>query len=125
MTSVVVIDDSPVVLRTLGLVLERSGFDVATATDGEAGLAEVERLAPPLVFVDVMMPGLDGYEVCRRIRASDVAGGRRTHLVMLTGSADEADRVRAEEVGVDEFMTKPFSPTGVIERVRSLLDGTS
>jgi DNA-binding response OmpR family regulator len=122
MTDVVVVDDSPIVLRTLGMVLEREGFSVECASDGEEGLGTIQRARPPLVFLDAMMPGLDGYEVCRRIRLLD-GDGRRTHVIMLTGSSDEHDRVRADAAGVDEFMTKPFSPTGVVERVHDVLDG--
>lgn len=114
------IDDSPIVLRTLGLVLEREGLGVTTVTDGEAGLEVVAEKRPAIVFLDAMMPGLDGYDVCRRIRQLD-GDGPRTHVIMLTGSSDEHDRARAEEAGVDEFMTKPFSPTGVAERVRAVL----
>jgi DNA-binding response OmpR family regulator len=122
MVDVVVVDDSTIVLRTLGMVLERDGLAVECAGGGEEGLALIERVRPPLVFLDAIMPGLDGYDVCRRIRGLD-GEGRRTHVIMLTGSSDEHDRERAEEAGVDEFMTKPFSPTGVVERVRAVLGG--
>jgi DNA-binding response OmpR family regulator len=120
MADVVVIDDSTIVLRTLRMVLERDGLAVQVAEDGEAGLAVIEEVRPGLVFLDAMMPGLDGYDVCRRIRQLD-GDGRRTHVIMLTGSSDERDRERADEAGVDEFMTKPFSPTGVVERARAVL----
>jgi DNA-binding response OmpR family regulator len=119
-THVVVVDDSPIVLRTLGMVLEREGISVECVGDGEAGLAVIAASRPALVFLDAMMPGLDGYDVCRRIRDLD-GDGARTHVIMLTGSSDERDRDRAEQAGVDEFMTKPFSPTGVVERVRAVL----
>jgi len=118
---VVIIDDSPIVLRMLGMVLEREALAVVCAGDGEAGLAAIEASRPRLVFLDAMMPGLDGYEVCRRIRELD-GPDRHTHVIMLTGSSDEHDRDRAEAAGVDEFMTKPFSPTGVVERVHDVLD---
>jgi DNA-binding response OmpR family regulator len=120
MTEVVIIDDSPIVLRTLTLVLEREGLGVTTAADGESGISVVAEKEPAIVFLDAMMPGLDGYDVCRFIRELD-HDGHRTHVIMLTGSSDEEDRVRAEDAGVDEFMTKPFSPTGVAERVRAVL----
>jgi CheY-like chemotaxis protein len=122
MADVVVVDDSPIVLRMLGMVLEREGLTVESAHDGEEGLATIERCQPALVFLDAMMPGLDGYDVCRRIRLLD-GDACHTHVIMLTGSSDEHDRERAEEAGVDEFMTKPFSPTGVIERVHDVLGG--
>ena len=122
MAQVVVVDDSPIVLRTLSMVLEREGIDVVGAPSGEEGLAVIEQARPPLVFLDAMMPGLDGYDVCRRIRELD-GDGPRTHVIMLTGSSDEHDRERAEAAGVDEFMTKPFSPTGVVQRVWAVLHG--
>jgi DNA-binding response OmpR family regulator len=120
MTTLVVIDDDPIVTRTLRMAIQRAGVDVQTAGDGEAGIALVHDVCPPIVFVDAQMPGLDGYEVVRRLREEPPDGGR-PHLIMLTASGHDADRVKAESAGVDEFMTKPFSPSGVVARVRELL----
>jgi DNA-binding response OmpR family regulator len=120
MTTLVVIDDDPIVTRTLRMTLQRAGVDVEVSDNGVDGVAVVRRVSPPIVFVDAQMPGMDGYEVVGALR-DDPPEGARPHLIMLTASGHEADRVRAEAAGVDEFMTKPFSPSGVVARVRELL----
>ena len=124
MTTLVVIDDDPIVTRTLRMTLQRAGVDVEVSEDGAGGIEIVRRVSPPIVFVDAQMPGMDGYEVVRALR-DDPPPGVRPHLIMLTASGHDADRVRAEAAGVDEFMTKPFSPSGVVARVRELLGTTS
>jgi DNA-binding response OmpR family regulator len=124
MTTLVVIDDDPIVTRTLRMTLQRAGVDVEVSEDGTTGIEVVRRVSPPIVFVDAQMPGMDGYEVVRALR-DDPPGGCRPHLIMLTASGHDADRVRAEDAGVDEFMTKPFSPSGVVARVRELLGPAS
>ena len=119
--TLLVVDDSPVIVRLLSLALTQNGYQVVTAADGEEGLARVRELSPPLVFLDAMMPKLNGYEVCEAVRA-DESLARRPYVIMLTAAGQETDRERAEAVGVDEFMTKPFSPSALIERVREVLE---
>jgi DNA-binding response OmpR family regulator len=120
MTVLVVIDDDPIITRTLRMTLQRAGVDVEVATDGPSAVDLVRRLSPPIAFVDAELPGMDGYEVVRALR-TDPPPGCRPHLIMLTASGHDTDRVRAEDAGVDEFMTKPFSPSGVVARVKELL----
>ena len=120
-TTILVVDDSPVLLRTLGLVLERDGHDVHTAADGETAVELVQETTPAIIFLDALMPGVDGYEVCRRIRQLE-GDGPRTHVIILTGSSDEHMRTQASDAGADDFMTKPFSPTEILERVRAVLE---
>lgn len=117
---ILVVDDSPTVVRLLRMALETGGYSVETASTGEEGLSRARELCPPVMLVDAMMPGLDGYELCASIR-SDRTLVRQPHVIMLTASGQEADRVRAEHAGVDEFMTKPFSPSNLLDRVAGVL----
>ena len=116
---IVVADDSRTILALVTLALQRAGFEAVTAADGEQALAAVREHRPELLIVDAVMPGLDGYEVCRALQ--DDPDLQKPHVIMLTAGGQEADRLRAEEVGVDEFVTKPFSPSDLQERVRRLL----
>jgi two-component system response regulator ResD len=117
--NVLVVDDDPTVSEVVGGYLERAGFTVRHAGEGLAGL-ESARLHPPdLVVLDVMLPGLDGIEVCRRLRrSSDVP------VIMLTALGGEVDRVLGLEVGADDYLTKPFSPRELVLRVQSVLRRT-
>ena len=117
---VVVADDSRTILELIVLTLQRGGIETVTASDETEALERILELRPRLVILDAMMPNLDGYDVCRTLRGD----GRleQPHVIMLTASARELDRTRAEEAGVDEFMTKPFSPRQLRERVQELLD---
>ena len=99
--------------------LEDEGVELLTAADGAAGLALVEAERPDLVFLDVMMPSMNGYEVCRAVR-SDL-GLTDVTIVLLTAKGQQADRRRAVEVGADEFLTKPFDPDELLDLARSRL----
>jgi DNA-binding response OmpR family regulator len=115
----VIADDSPTILALVTLAVKKDGYEPATATNGNEALAAIREHRPELVIVDAQMPGLDGYEVCRALREDgDVP---RPHVIMLTAGARESDKVLAEEAGVDEFLTKPFSPATLRERVREIL----
>lgn len=113
---VLVVDDDPTVSEVVRSYLERAGFAVQHAADGESALTAADRTPPDLVVLDVMLPGLDGIEVCRRLRArGDVP------VVMLTALGEEVDRVLGLEVGADDYVTKPFSPRELVLRVQSVL----
>jgi len=116
-THVLVVDDDPTVSDVVRRYLEQDGCRVRLAGDGLAALAAVEAERPDLVVLDLMMPGLDGLEVCRRLRhrLPDLP------VVMLTALGEEADRVIGLEVGADDYVTKPFSPRELVLRVRSVL----
>lgn len=118
---VLVVDDDPTVSDVVRRYLERAGFDVALAADGPAAMAAFEQRRPALVVLDLMLPGMDGLELCRRMRArdGDVA------VVMLTALGEEADRVVGLEIGADDYVTKPFSPRELVLRVRSVLRRTA
>ncbi len=113
---VLVVDDEPPLVHLVRSYLVREGFRAAEAGDGEAAVRLVRDLAPDLVVLDLMLPGIDGIEVCRRIRAfSDC------YVVMLTARAEEVDMLIGLAVGADDYITKPFSPRELTARVRAML----
>jgi two-component system OmpR family response regulator len=116
MPKVLVVDDDPHIRSILRFALERDGFAVTEAADGAAALAAVAEQAPDLLLLDVMMPEIDGTEVCRRLRkASDVP------VIFLSSRDEEVDRILGLELGGDDYVTKPFSPREVVARVRAVL----
>ncbi|MFC9590563.1 response regulator transcription factor [Streptomyces sp. NPDC056944] len=121
---VLVVDDDPTVSEVVAGYLERAGFTVDRAADGPAALDAAGLHRPDLVVLDLMLPGMDGLEVCRLLRAR--ADGRPSvPVVMLTARGDEDDRILGLEVGADDYVTKPFSPRELVLRVRSVLRRTS
>ncbi|HET7566784.1 MAG TPA: response regulator [Gaiellaceae bacterium] len=115
--TVVIADDEPHILALLRVALR--DFRTVEASDGNATLAAIREHEPAVAIVDAHMPGLDGYEVTRAVRAD--AGGPQPHILMLTAAGREADRERATEAGVDEFLTKPFSPSALRARIAELV----
>ncbi|HEX6886303.1 MAG TPA: response regulator transcription factor [Planctomycetota bacterium] len=117
--TLLVIEDDPDIVELLRYNLEREGFRVLVSSDGERGLADAQRHQPDLIVLDLMLPGLDGLEVCRRLRTSD--GTRAIPVLMLTAKGEESDIVIGLEMGADDYLTKPFSPRECLARVRALL----
>jgi DNA-binding response OmpR family regulator len=118
-----VCDDEPYIVESVSYVVRRAGYEVLVAEDGDAALAAAQREQPDLIFLDIMMPGLPGDEVCRRLKAE--AATRGIYVVILTARGQEEDERRAREMGADEFMTKPFSPRKLQARLQEILGGTS
>jgi DNA-binding response OmpR family regulator len=116
---ILVIDDEPYILRSLSYLLQREGFAVETASNGADGLERVRTIHPPLVFLDIMMPHMNGYEVCEQVKQDP--GLENTYVIMLSAKGQQIDRERGLLGGADEYMTKPFSPREVAQRVRSIL----
>jgi DNA-binding response OmpR family regulator len=117
-TSVVlVVEDEPAIAELLRSYLARDGFEVRLATDGESGLRAIQQHRPDAVILDVGLPGIDGTEVCRRLRAD----ADWTPVLFVTARDDEVDRVLGLELGADDYVTKPFSPREVVARVRAVL----
>ncbi len=116
---VLVVDDEPFICRALSFLLRRDDFEVTEARDGEEALAAIVRDRPDLVFLDVMMPKLNGFEVVERVRSDPALV--HVKIVLLTARGQEADRERGVLVGADDYITKPFSPTKILERARNLL----
>ncbi|MFE3788999.1 response regulator transcription factor [Streptomyces goshikiensis] len=117
---VLVVDDDPTVSEVVAGYLDRAGFAVRLAGDGPAALRAAEEHRPDLVVLDLMLPGMDGLEVCRRLRARE-AGTPPVPVIMLTARGDEDDRILGLEVGADDYVTKPFSPRELVLRVQSVL----
>ncbi|MFJ3305275.1 response regulator transcription factor [Streptomyces sp. NPDC086549] len=116
MKRVLVVDDDPTVSEVVAGYLDRAGFAVDVAADGPAAVAQAASRQPDLVVLDLMLPGMDGLEVCRRIRMTGPLP-----VIMLTARGDEEDRILGLEVGADDYVTKPFSPRELVLRVESVL----
>src|ERR687896_1848544 len=117
MKRILVIEDEPQMLLGLRDNLELEGYEVATASDGDEGLAKAASFQPDLVILDVMLPRKNGFDVCRELRARSNA----TPVVMLTARNQETDKVLGLELGADDYVTKPFSITELLARVRAVL----
>jgi DNA-binding response OmpR family regulator len=113
---ILVVDDEPTLVAALRYNLEREGYQVLTAADGESGLSLARAERPDLIVLDLMLPGLDGLEVCRILRREMTAP-----ILMLTAKTDEVDKVVGLELGADDYVTKPFSMRELLARVRALL----
>lgn len=116
MTRILIVDDEPNLVELLVGYLSREGYAIATAGDGPTAVEAARALAPDLILLDVMLPGIDGVEVCRQIRRFSDA-----YILMLTARAEEVDKLIGLSVGADDYVTKPFSPREVVARVRVLL----
>ncbi len=111
-----VVDDEPALVRAVAGYLEREGFEVQTAADGEQALRLARQDVPDVVVLDLMLPGIDGVEVCRVLRTFTDA-----YVIMLTARADEMDTLIGLSVGADDYLTKPFSPRELVARIRTML----
>jgi len=119
--TILVAEDERNLVEALSFLMQRAGFDVHVARDGPTTVEMARRLLPDLVLLDVMLPGLDGFAVAEAINREH--GTHRPRIMMLTAKGHEKDRRKAELLGVDDYVTKPFSNRDVVERVRSLLSG--
>lgn len=119
---ILVVEDETTLLQTLRSYLEREGYEVRAVQDGQAALQEARAFTPDLIVLDIMLPGLDGLEVLRRLRQGQVAPALRdVYVIMLTARADEMDRVVGLELGADDYVTKPFSPRELVARIKASL----
>jgi DNA-binding response OmpR family regulator len=117
---VLVVDDEPNIVMSLRFLMEREGFLVEVAPTGEAALEALDRAPADLVLLDVMMPKLDGFEVCQRIRTNPAWA--ETKIVMLTARGREIERDKGLALGADAYVTKPFSTRELVARVKQMLD---
>jgi two-component system alkaline phosphatase synthesis response regulator PhoP len=117
MSRILVVDDEPEIVRGLEDNLRFEGYQTCAATDGREALAVAARETPDLILLDIMMPGLSGWDVCRELRGK----GIDVPIIMLTARGEEADRVRGLELGADDYITKPFSLRELLARVRAVL----
>jgi two-component system alkaline phosphatase synthesis response regulator PhoP len=114
---ILLVDDEPSIIQLARLYLEREGFRIQSVNDGEAALNAVAKDLPALVVLDVMLPKLDGFEVCRRLRASNSP----TAILMLTARDEDIDKILGLELGADDYLTKPFNPRELVARVKAIL----
>jgi two-component system, OmpR family, alkaline phosphatase synthesis response regulator PhoP len=121
--TVLVVDDEPNILLSLQFLLNKAGYEVRSAKDGEEALAEVARAAPDLVLLDVMMPKIDGFSVCKAIR--DNPDWKDVRIIMLTARGRDIEREKGLALGADDYITKPFSTKDAMARVEAVLAGAS
>lgn len=114
--TILVADDERHIVQLIKLYLGNEGFRVETATNGQEALAKVDRLRPDLLILDLMMPNVDGWEVCRRVRKD-----RNTPIIVLTARTDDVDKIVGLELGADDYVTKPFNPRELVARVKAVL----
>jgi len=114
---ILLVDDEPSIVQLARMYLERENFRVEAAGDGEAALEAVKRSNPQLVVLDLMLPRLDGFEVCRRLRAEN----NPVSIIMLTARAEDIDKILGLELGADDYLTKPFNPHELVARIKAIL----
>ncbi len=116
---ILIADDEPFIARSLSYVLEKSGYEIYIARDGEEAVQRAVDVKPDLVFLDLMMPKKNGYEVCEELRNHPEL--QRIPIILITAKGQKADLERGLQAGANEYMTKPFSPTQVVARVKEVL----
>ena len=113
---ILLVDDEPSIVQLARMYLEQDGYRVLIAVNGQMALDTIRQQNPDLVVLDLMLPGIDGWEVCRRVRASS-----RLPILMLTARDDDIDKIVGLEMGADDYLTKPFNPRELVARVRAIL----
>lgn len=116
---ILIADDEPYIVRALSFVLAKAGYSVVTAGDGAEALERITSDRPALAFLDLMMPKLDGYEVCRRVKSDPALSD--TYIIILTAKGQRADKACGMALGADEYITKPFSPTAIVKQVQRVM----
>ena len=116
MARILVVDDEPNIVELARLYLRNEGYEVLTADSGPAALGAARQASPDLIVLDIMLPGLDGWEVCRQIRQFSQAP-----IIMLTARSDDVDKIVGLELGADDYMVKPFNPRELVARVKAVL----
>jgi DNA-binding response OmpR family regulator len=119
--TILVVDDEPFICRSLTFVLRKADYNVLEARNGEEALAAIRAHKPDLVFLDVMMPKLNGFQVTQQVRADASLDGVK--IILLTAKGQECDREVGKTAGANDYMTKPFSPTKILDRTRQILGG--
>ncbi|WP_148254885.1 response regulator transcription factor [Aidingimonas lacisalsi] len=121
MARILVVDDEPNIVLSLEFLMQQAGFDVMTAMDGESAMASIADTAPDLMLLDISLPGMSGFDVLERLRASPHHS--RLPIIMLTAHGREVEREKGLALGADDYVTKPFSTQGLIDKVLALLEG--
>ena len=116
---ILLVDDEPHIVIMLENRIKQAGYEIITASDGQLGLEKARKEKPDLIILDVMLPKLDGYKVCRMLKFDDKY--KHIPIIMFTARAQEADRKMGEEVGADGYVTKPFEPQVLLNKIKELL----
>ena len=116
---VLICDDEPYILESVSYVAREGGYEVFTAEDGEQAVALAKQERPDLIFLDLMMPRRNGFQVCQALRADEST--RETYIIILTARGQEIDRLQGEQAGANEYLTKPFSPRKLRQKMQELL----
>ena len=117
METILLVDDEPSIVSLAKMYLEREGYRTESAGNGLLALEKVEKLKPGLIVLDIMLPGADSFEVCRRLRGA----GNQTPIIMLTARDEDIDKILGLELGADDYLTKPFNPRELVARVKAIL----
>jgi DNA-binding response OmpR family regulator len=117
---ILIVDDEPSIIQLARMYFERDGFRVLDANDGESALEAAAKYRPALIVLDVMLPKLNGFEVCRKLRL----GGDQTPIIMLTARDEDIDKILGLELGADDYLTKPFNPRELVARAKAILRRT-
>ena len=115
-THILIVDDEPIILRVVGAVLRSEGYEVTEAVDGQKAIRAVGKASPDLVILDIRMPKIDGFEVCRRIRETSYVP-----IIMLSGMADPMDKTKTLDLGADDYIVKPFGFSELLARVKAVM----
>ena len=118
--TVLIVDDESYIVKSLSFVMKNAGFDTGSAGDGEEALKKVDEMVPDLVILDVMMPKLDGFEVCKAIRANPAWSSIK--IIMLTAKGRDTEREKGLALGADDYLTKPFSTRDILKRVQEMMN---
>jgi CheY-like chemotaxis protein len=117
---ILVVDDEPHLIRSITFILNKLGYELSSASDGDEALLKLVEFKPDLIFLDIMMPKKNGYEVCEEIRRMPEYKG--TYIVVLSAKGGDIDREKAFSVGANEFISKPFSPLDVMSRLKNVME---
>ncbi len=116
---ILIVDDDPYIQRSLSFVFRKEGFDVEVASNGEEALKKAKELKPKLIFLDLMMPKINGFDLCKRIKSDKELSD--CYVMILTAKGQEIDKERGFSEGADDFITKPFSPKELVVKVRNII----
>lgn len=117
---ILVADDEPYVVRSLMFVLKKEGYKTIGAYNGEEAIQKAIEERPDLIFLDIMMPKMDGYEVCRKLKENEET--KNIYVIILTAKGQKEDKMKGVEVGANEYITKPFSPSRVVQRMKEIFE---
>ena len=115
---ILIVDDEPYIQRSLSFVFRKEGFNVETASNGEEAIRKARELKPKIIFLDLMIPKINGFDVCRIIKSDK---NLNCHVIILTAKGQEVDKERGLSEGANDFITKPFSPKEIVSKVRDIL----